>query len=719
MNLNKIILLVILTMIIFSCGDNSNTETKCNPECDSNYQECIDSVCKLKEGSCDTLSDCLRGFECNNHICEQKKCNPECDSYQECLDGVCETKTGFCSQNSDCVEENYICDNGTHLCKEKPCDIVDECNGVYTRCGGYNKLEICEASECGFKLKEEICPENEGCFKGGCVPTYCSDECNPGEIKDGKVCEMWNIGTSNWQQTDQDSYLYDRAQEHLRWLYNKLMFFGGVVETYFTDNSLEVVNSHGGVGDSAIWTGTYLGSESFRYLATGSKISYENIKNLVKLLHIWFNVSGSPGLLVRFAAETEKLEAVEYNTEDMTNCSNNRIYCDIEYNGKIYNYKGHISRDQYQGILLGYSLAYSTLGSEDEDIKSLIRDDIVELIKELMKERELHIRYEIYDDRIVGNPLDPNSEDGVLKGSATIKTRFAVESPREFEDGKVVVKYCSVETPDCETNFRGFQEFMPDLKPFLKQIDGIGWLISPLPYIPRPGSAIMLSTIFNIGIQVTDGVEGYETINQEIKDFYYNNNDKWKNVNDWLTQAEDWEYSGKCGEKYYGINIVMEPLFNLMRLEQNPAIKERIINNVLVDKLWGEVHNHKNSFFSYIYLTQKYDEDIKNIANEQFRGFKGTPKRHFAVDLRSNPKYLPMESGCENQVNHDNAVDVSDREMSDFIWQRKPWALYSGANPRRVYPGVDYLIVYWMGLYYGFLDDESNGKCFRWRDISK
>jgi len=765
----KFYLFFILVLMVFSCGDNNTSTKVCNPECEE-WQECENEKCVTKKDFCNQNDDCQYTYVCNTetHKCiEDDVCRPICNNnWQECINKHCVSKEDFCKDDFECLN-GYICDMTEHKCindceqivheceigdklcdgqnlkfceetkcgniyKTAPCesnyicnngecinpDCIDECEIGNNICSGYNKIKTCEQTDCGKKLKEVTCEVGKGCKNGDCITDYCSDECNPNE----ENCELWDMKTGDFTTTEQNNILYDRNEEYLKWLYSKNMFFGGVVEAYFQDETLlETILSYGGVGDSAIWTGTYLGAESFRFMATGSIASYKNIKTLINLLHIWFNVSGYDGLIVRYAAETELLNNSTMNTEDMTDCNNpnGRVYCNVEYNGKRYNYKGHISRDQYQGILLGYSLAYTALGnSKDElELKALIRTDILELVKQLMKKTTLDIKYEVYDDRIPANPLDPTSEEGVVKGETTIDARFVVVSPREFQDGKVIVKYCSVETPECETNFKGFQEFMPDLKPFLKQLSP---LLGFLPYIPRSGSAIMLPTIFNIALQVTKDINGYETDYNNIKNFYYNNNDEWENVNSWLDSAEQWTYLNKCGEKYYGINITMEPLYNLLRLETNTAIRERILNNVLIDKIWDEVKSHKNPFFSYIYLSalENTDGAALNTANEQFLGFPSTPKRHFEVNLldaTTYPQYASREDGCDAQVEHSTAVDVKDREMSDFIWQRKPWALQSGANPKRIYPGIDFLIVYWMGQYYNFLEEDSNSRCFRYR----
>jgi hypothetical protein len=66
-------------------------------------------------------------------------------------------------------------------------------------------------------------------------------------------------------------------------------------------------------------------------------------------------------------------------------------------------------------------------------------------------------------------------------------------------------------------------------------------------------------------------------------------------------------------------------------------------------------------------------------------------------------------------VHHGDAVDVGERCTADFIWQSKPWELYCEGDPHVVYPGVDFLVAYWMGRRHGFLADDAPGRCLAWR----
>lgn len=62
------------------------------------------------------------------------------------------------------------------------------------------------------------------------------------------------------------------------------------------------------------------------------------------------------------------------------------------------------------------------------------------------------------------------------------------------------------------------------------------------------------------------------------------------------------------------------------------------------------------------------------------------------------------------------AVDVNDRVPGSFLWDKNPWKLYDAGDPNYLYPGVDYLITYWIARHYGYLDDDAAETCLLWRD---
>lgn len=119
-------------------------------------------------------------------------------------------------------------------------------------------------------------------------------------------------------------------------------------------------------------------------------------------------------------------------------------------------------------------------------------------------------------------------------------------------------------------------------------------------------------------------------------------------------------------EAYYGINIAIQPRRNWTRLEDDSTIMGRIRSEV-----------------------------------------------HVAGDMRNDPRN-PHKPRCTDQTTRDRAVEVGERVVSDFIWQRNPWGLYSEGHPELICPGVDYLLAYGMGRYYGFISDDTPGKCLAW-----
>jgi hypothetical protein len=448
------------------------------------------------------------------------------------------------------------------------------------------------------------------------------------------------------------------------------------------------------MGDSAIWTGTYLAAEALRLMATGAPVARDNVRELVETLHLWFNVSGDPGMLARFA--TPASASLPYEIGDL-DCSHTRVHCGVDYQGKSYDYVGHISRDQYQGVMLGYALAYQALGPEDEAIRSLIREDAVELVRELMKERTLPIQI---------------TYNGTALPTFDATMRFVVLSTRELGGGAIQLTLDS-DDPDASEMW-GFQEFTPNLQDLAKQIPAIGGFVPP---IPRASSAIMLASFFQVGLFVTAGVAGYASEHAAMLDYYENHSGEGGNVSDWLTIAALQNDDDGCGESYYSNNITMEPLYNLATLEWDAARLDSIRGPVLGSGLWPRLADTKNVFFSFIYAASEpaHDPTVVTDAASQLAGFPLPPRVQVAVDLTSDPAYLPHHPSCPNQTAHDNAVDVADRIWADFMWQRQPWGLVDSPNPGRVAPGVDYLVAYWMGRHHAFLSEDAPGTCLAWR----
>lgn len=565
-------------------------------------------------------------------------------------------------------------------------------------CADHRTLRSCQLLQ-RWEWVDERCPDGQGCLAGECVADRCSDSCNLGEVRGERparaICELHDLTTGSWVAPDDVTSMHNRARTMNMWLRRDSLPHGGIGNARYSDPpDYTIVSSNEGIGDSAIWTGSYLAGEAYRLLVTGSRDARENVRRLVETLHLWFNVSGHPGLLARYTAPVDHLPVVHFS------CADPHHHCDVPYQGQNYNYIGHISRDQYQGVMLGYALAYQALGEADEATRALIREDVVELVQTLMQPTAFWVRITI---------------DSLSFPPFLVTSRFILLAPDEMVDGAVDIR---ATTSFDEPSLTGMQEFLPDWGSLLDQIPVVGALVPDS--IPRAGSAIMLASYFQVALLVTEGIPEYETTRASMQAFYTGNNDIQGNVNDWLDVADGWSYSQECGDKYFGINIAMQPMHNLARLEQNPNRRNRILYDVLESRMWQTTRYHKNVFFDFIYAANvelPMDPLVGSRAAAQLATYPPPPRVRYEINLREDPRYFPHDSDCEDHTSHDTAIDVGDRGATDFLWQYGSWSLYYAPSLRQTYPGTDYILAYWMGRFHGFIDEDAAGRCTAWRSV--
>ena len=285
-------------------------------------------------------------------------------------------------------------------------------------------------------------------------------------------------------------------------------------------------------------------------------------------------------------------------------------------------------------------------------------------------------------------------------------TRFFTQS--ESESGKPELHIDIADLGDVET--RGFQAFDPVIiNRIINRIPLLGFILGNID-IPRSGDAIMLASFFRVALQVTEDEPAYARRRQAIAQHYNANIDRWLD----LAANPLGHVRQDCGGAYFSFNVQFQPMYNLVRLEPNTAVAGRIREEVLNQQLWSDVANHKNVFFAYIYAAaQPKFEAVKPVVNQHNRQlslFPAAPRISRPVDVSD---LYPASEACENQSRI--AIDMNHRTIEDFTWQRQPWQLSSKGERQTIYPGVDYMVAYWLGRYEGFLSDDAPGTCLRWR----
>jgi hypothetical protein len=479
------------------------------------------------------------------------------------------------------------------------------------------------------------------------------------------------VATNCPAQSATPANLLQRAEEHDSWMRTHLMPAGGVMAGQFTDSSYTEIALYSGRRDPAIWTGAYLAAQALRLMETGDTDAAAQVAATVRTLHTWWQVSGDAGYLARFAAPADSDAPILATLPE----GDAEVIRDVLYEGSRWHWRGHVSRDQYQGVLLGMSLAYEA--TSDTEIRQLIRDDVTAFAEQLMREEQKRVQVTI---------------DGSSSFSVTVKLQHAVYTDDETTDGVPVV---NITTNPVGVEGSGILVFWPNPSEYLRQIPAL----SLLPDIVLSTQAIQLAGAFRVALQVTAGVPGYETRHAALLSHYEDN------VESWLDMAADWENSNVCGDSYFGLNITFLPLYNWVRLEDNALRRERLQREVLRDAVWSAVADHKNVLFAFIYASQAAPEntiqDVIDVHTSQLALFPEAPQLDRPIDVRS--KY-PEDPDCPGLSII--ATDVNERPGATFIWERQPWKLVNSGTPNLVFAGVDYLLAYWLGRHAKFISDE-------------
>jgi hypothetical protein len=130
-------------------------------------------------------------------------------------------------------------------------------------------------------------------------------------------------------------------------------------------------------GDSAIWTGHYLGAEAFRYSVTHSQEALANVWQSLRGIHSLLDVTGTD-LLARCLIPTNSPYASAIKQAE----AGHGIYYST-LNGTNYFWIGDTSRDQYSGVMFGFGAAYDLV--DDSSVRDFIRKDVTRILNYLLR----------------------------------------------------------------------------------------------------------------------------------------------------------------------------------------------------------------------------------------------------------------------------------------------------------------------------------------------
>jgi len=150
---------------------------------------------------------------------------------------------------------------------------------------------------------------------------------------------------------------------------------------------------------------------------------------------------------------------------------------------------------------------------------------------------------------------------------------------------------------------------------------------------------------------------------------------------------------------YFKFNLDYAAMYMLLTSGDSTWIRTHYSN--ASDILRKATDDHDNAHFDMMTVaisgrTPQLDERVPRLL----KAWLARSDRDFWTDLR------PFYASCHGDDNQScSVVPVQQRVPTDFLWQRSPFQLWGGWLGTTESAGIDYLLPYWMGRYYGVITE--------------
>ncbi len=510
-------------------------------------------------------------------------------------------------------------------------------------------------------------------------------------------------------------------------------WFGQVYETDYR-TAVRVpgdVQRIGAFGDSALWTGTYLGAESFRYGVAKKYLKKKNLTDeerlfweaqksdakarvdqMVAKYHMLVNISekwnhqlqpsatqpgfgggvinGEKGYLMRACQPVDRPANWNGNPNGWTwsegelqpppgmqspNTSNRRVFGPFTWeDGKQYYCEDGTSRDAYAGTTFGLLTAFDLVSGDDPAMRAQIRDDIVTLV-------EFAVKY-------YWNTPRPHG-----------RVSLPVPLPR----------------PPCSFCGHDFENFVSPL-----------FVIVPMARLNMAQAARHVSH----AAPGRDDVAKWDAVWAE----------ELASQGPVLAFSMEFDAADAGHSGYYKYNLHHLTGFSLTRLESDPAVRTLFKQAIgVMDRTTGDDINSHFETITFALTGEESRVDaavqhlrdwrqyraridlggwttnslncgpaIECVPQDQMEVTESTPAGAANVTI---PGLSDIQSRFPGQpkprLRARYPLAVALRPPTDFLWQRPPTQLdgYTSANHQA--PGVDYLLPYWMIRYYTEVEEPA------------
>jgi uncharacterized protein (TIGR03437 family) len=146
----------------------------------------------------------------------------------------------------------------------------------------------------------------------------------------------------------------------------------------------------------------------------------------------------------------------------------------------------------------------------------------------------------------------------------------------------------------------------------------------------------------------------------------------------------------KSNSSYFKFNLDYMSFYNLVRLQNNSD------NQAAYQIVRNYTASHQNAFFDIVdaaleAANASRDAEMRSLLDQWLQ----RPKRETYVDLSRTVAVCGSEA-CQ-------PIPVPLRPTLEFLWQIDPFQLAGGGDGTVEGSGIDYILPYWMGRYYGVI----------------
>ena len=157
---------------------------------------------------------------------------------------------------------------------------------------------------------------------------------------------------------------------------------------------------------------------------------------------------------------------------------------------------------------------------------------------------------------------------------------------------------------------------------------------------------------------------------------------------------------------YFSYNLRFARSFTVHLLEKDSR-RRATVGDYMEKHVWRYVQNHRNTHFNFLYAAASGDESRLDNATRSLRELSLKPLRDWSSPLHGMNYYPPRPVLLYGDVSA-YVVPVHLRKPTEyFIWQKDPFQTGDGevnTEGLNEATGLDFILPYWMGRHYGFID---------------